>query len=417
MAGDARPAGRLGRPAGADQGPGRGRGRAHHPGLADLRRPRARASRPGRWSGSRPRAGSCSARPTRPSSAPVPTPSTRCSAPPAIRGTRRSPAAAPPAAPRWRWRPAWPGSPTARISAARCARRPRSAGSWACGLRPAACRTGPTPLPFGTLARRRARWPATCATSPCSSTCWPASTRATRLSYDAAGPSPTPRRSSGRRALRPGRLLARSRRHHAGRPRGRRRSAGAPRRASRELGAEVEEAAPDLGSGGRGLHHPARRAVRGRAWRRCCAAAPRPAEARGGLEHRARPAAHRRRDRPGRARARRCCSGAWPNSWPLRPAAVPGRDRAAVPGRAALPRRAERPPLPELHRLGDDRLRDHAHRLPGAVAALRLHRGAACRWGCRSSARRAARPSCWPPPAMLEDVLGLAGSVPIDPRP
>ena len=140
------------RPAGADQGPGRGRGGP----LDAWARPSSRTmcpiSRPGRSSAWRRPAASCWARPTRPSSVPAPTPSTRCSVPRATRGTRRSPAAARPAGPRWRWPPAWPGSPTAPTSAARCARRPRSAASSACGLRRAGCPHGPSTAPFATLA-------------------------------------------------------------------------------------------------------------------------------------------------------------------------------------------------------------------------------------------------------------------------
>ena len=142
-----------------------------------------------------------------------------------------------------------------------------------------------------------------------------------------------------------------------------------------ELGAVVEEAAPDLGIGGRGLHHPARGAVRGRDGA-AAARASRAAEAGGGLEHRARPAAHGRRDRPGRARARRCCSGAWRSSWPLRPV-------LCCPAAIVPPFPVEQRYLAELN----------GHRfpsyidwvtiayaitltgLPGAVAALRLHRG------------------------------------------
>ena len=62
----------------------------HHIRLAALQGPRARPRTP-RWcAGSRPRAPSCWARPTRRNSPPAPTPSTRCSARPATRGIRRS---------------------------------------------------------------------------------------------------------------------------------------------------------------------------------------------------------------------------------------------------------------------------------------------------------------------------------------
>ena len=50
---------------------------------------------------------------------------------------------------------------------------------WAAPLaRPGTARAAS--LPFGTLCRRTGRWPATCATSPCSWTCWRTSIRATR---------------------------------------------------------------------------------------------------------------------------------------------------------------------------------------------------------------------------------------------
>ena len=168
------------RAAGADQGPGRGRGGAHDLRLADLRGPRARvlglAGRAARGRG-RHRAGQDQhAR----SSAPAPTPSTRCSAPPATRGTRRSPAAAPRAARRWRWRPAWPGSPTAPTSAARCARRPPSAASWACGPRRAGCRTGRAAAAVRHPQRRGADGPRRARRRPDARRAWPASTRATR---------------------------------------------------------------------------------------------------------------------------------------------------------------------------------------------------------------------------------------------
>ena len=90
-------------------------------------------------------------------------------------------------------------------------------------------------------------------------------------------------------------------------------------------------------------------------------------------------ASHRRRDRPGRARARPAAAADGRVHGPLRPAVVPGGDRAAVPGRDPLPAGAERPPVPQLHRLGDHRLRDQLDGLSCLVAAMRLHRHRAAR--------------------------------------
>ena len=72
------------------------------------------------------------------SSAPAPTPSTRSSGARSTPGTRAARRRARRAARPWRWRPAWPGSRTAPISAARCAIRRASAASSACGRAPAA---------------------------------------------------------------------------------------------------------------------------------------------------------------------------------------------------------------------------------------------------------------------------------------
>src|SRR3954447_18860478 len=101
---------------------------------------------------------------TRPSSAPAATPSTRCSARPATRGTHPAPAAARLVAPRPRWpaaRCGWRPDPT---WAAACAPRPGSAASWesgpapagfcgVVGIRPSPGRVsaGPAPLPFETM--------------------------------------------------------------------------------------------------------------------------------------------------------------------------------------------------------------------------------------------------------------------------
>ena len=116
------------------------------------------------------------------------------------------------------------------------------------GLRPSPGRVPAraAALPFGTLASR-ARWPATCATLPCSSTCWPASTRAIPLSYDAPAMRLSPPRSSSRPACGGWRSRPISAASRRSTPSRRDLPAGG-RRGSRALGAEVEEAAPDLGT-------------------------------------------------------------------------------------------------------------------------------------------------------------------------
>ena len=288
-------------------------------------------SRPGRSSGSRLPAGSCSARPTRPSSAPAPTRSTRCSGPPAIRGTRRSPAAARPAARRWRLATgmAWlaDGSDlggSLRTPAAFCG---------VVGLRPSPGRVphGPRALPFATLAVE----------GPMAR-----DVRDVALFLDVlAGFDPRDPLSYDPPAQAYAETVERPVRARAGSPS--RPISAASRRS-------IAEIADDLPAGGR-LASP-RSAPRSRKPRPTSARRPRcsrscarrsiaanmaplleqhrdRAQARGGLEHRARPAPDRRRDRPGRARARPAAAAHGRVHEPLRPAAVPGRDRAAVPGR------------------------------------------------------------------------------------
>ena len=53
---------------------------------------------------------------------------------------------------------------------------------------------------------------------------------------------------------------------------------------------------------------------------------------------------------------------------------------------------------------------------PGAVAAVRLHRLRPAGRIAGGGARRAARRSCWPAAKVLEDILGVRGTTPIDPR-
>ena len=92
-----------------------------------------------------------------------------------------------------------------------------------------------------------------------------------------------------------------------------------------------------------------------------------------------------------------------------------GDDRAAVPDREPLCRRMRRQEVRQLRRMARHRLCDHAGLLPGAVAALRLHRvGPADRTADgRSPARRGALLAG---AKVLEDILGLRGTTPIDPR-
>ena len=299
----------------------------------------------------------------------------------------------------------------------------RTPGRLLLGRRPAAlaraaCRTGPRRC-RSTRSPSRGRWPATCATSPCSSTCWRASTRAIPLSYDppAAAPIATaverPRAGCGGSPSRAD--LGGITPVDAG---GRRASAGGR-----------PDGFAELGVGGRGGRRPTSSSavevftvLRAAQFAARHGAAARDAhrdaaEARGRLEHRA------RAEPDGRARS------AGPSAsaallqrrmaeflGELRPAALPGRDRAAVPGRAALPGGAQRPPLPQLHRLGRHHLRDHADRLPGPDRCPAASPRRACRSGCRWSAQPRGEAQLLAAAAMLEDALGLAGSVPIDPE-
>ena len=81
-------------------------------------------------------------------------------------------------------------------------------------------------------------------------------------------------------------------------------SAGGRPAASPSSACEVEEAAPDLGTATRGVHHPARRTVRGRAWRRCWSGTAPGSSPRWSGTSSAGWRLTAERDRPGRARAR-----------------------------------------------------------------------------------------------------------------
>ena len=109
------------------------------------------------------------------------------------------------------------------------------------------------------------------------------------------------------------------------------RSAGRPRLASRRSVPRSRKPRP-ISARHRRVHGPARGAVCGEHGA-AARAASRPPQARGRVEHRARAEPHRRRDRPRRARARPAAAAHGRVHGPLRPAPVPGRDRAAVPGR------------------------------------------------------------------------------------
>ena len=89
---------------------------------------------------------------------------------------------------------------------------------------------------------------------------------------------------------------------------------------------------------------------------------------------------------------------------------------APFPIEQPLCRRMRRQEIRQLRRMARHRLCDHAGVLPGAVAALRIHRlrpaGRACRW----SRRRAARRSCSPAPKCWRIFWACAAPTPIDPR-
>ena len=70
----------------------------------------------------------------------------------------------------------------------------------------------------------------------------------------------------------------------------------------------------------------------------------------------------------------------------------------AVPGREPLRRRMRRQEVRQLRRMARHRLRDHAGVLPGAVAAVRIHRLRPAGRTADGGSRRAARRSCSPAP-------------------
>ena len=176
MAGSAE-AGLLAGPAGADQGPGRGRGRAHDLRLADLPRPRAGilrlAGRAHRGRGRR-RAGQDQHA------------GIRCRGQHLQRGVRHHPQPVEPGPHLRRLLGRGGGGAGDRHGLARRRLRPRRLPAHAglvlrrgraCAPRPAGCPTGRAACPSVPSASR-GRWPATCAMPPCSWTCWRASTRA-----------------------------------------------------------------------------------------------------------------------------------------------------------------------------------------------------------------------------------------------
>ncbi len=103
---------------------------------------------PSSWSGSEAPARFQSARRTCPSSGWDRTPTTRCTAPRAIRTTRRRAQADRPEGPARRSPPGFCRWPTAAISADRCAILRASTTSSASVRRSVWCPTAPTPLPF-----------------------------------------------------------------------------------------------------------------------------------------------------------------------------------------------------------------------------------------------------------------------------
>ena len=100
----------------------------------------------------------------------------------------------------------------------------------------------------------------------------------------------------------------------------------------------------------------------------------------------------------------------------LRPAADAGDHRRTLPGREPLCRRMRRQEIRQLRRMARHRLCDHAGVLPGAVAAVRLHR-----FGLPVGLQMVAAPrgeaQLLAGAKVLEDILGVRGTTPIDPRP
>ena len=123
----------------------------------------------------------------------------------------------------------------------------------------------------------------------------------------------------------------------------------------------------------------------------------RPAQARGDLEHRGRPEAHGRAARRAPKRSASAMTARTLEFFKtydllLAPATIV----RAVSDRAPLCRRMRRQEVRQLRRMARHRLRDHAGVLPGAVAALRVHRVRPAGRPADGRRRRAARRSCSP---------------------
>jgi amidase len=109
-----------------------------------------------------------------------------------------------------------------------------------------------------------------------------------------------------------------------------------------------------------------------------------------------------------------------------RPPGLPYSSGAALPGGAAVPHRDRRRDADHLHRLDVPYVRHHPHRLPGHLAALRLHEGGLARgvptgwtatWRCRPpGCGRFGGTGTWLPLASapglkLPSALHVAGSI------
>ena len=85
---------------------------------------------------------------------------------------------------------------------------------------------------------------------------------------------------------------------------------------------------------------------------------------------------------------------------------------AAVPRRAALPDRDQRQAARQLHPVVLPHLRHHAHRASRHLGALRLHAERRCRWGFRSWAAGARKPSVLRAAAAFEAAAPWADKIP-----
>ena len=270
------------------------RRRAHDLWLADLQGSRARDARTPWWSASSARAASSSPSRTRRSSAPAAPRSTRCSDARAIPGTRRSPAAAPPAAAPRRWRPARCGWRTAPTTPAACA-GPATYCS-VVGLRPSAGRVtrGTANNLFAPLS---VQGPMARTVADVALFLDAMAGLVPPRSPDLRGAAPVVRRVPSpirrRRGESPSRRTSAARSRSTAR---RARSARTAARGSRNWAASSRRHRPDLGDDRRGVHGAALAALV--VDRELHAAdPPRPDQARHRLEHRARPEADAEPDR------------------------------------------------------------------------------------------------------------------------